>query len=149
MRWVLAVAIPLVLVLALAASSWFWQWPVVLKDLLGLTAGSSVEIVIASPSDGSEVFLGQEVAVEATLLSGPELPATDRVELRVNGTVVSTQPLGSNAGTDRAALPVSLVWLPTEVAEVNVEVIAVTAQGDVQGQANIRLTVTEAASEAP
>jgi hypothetical protein len=145
--WVLAVAVPLLVILGLAVSSWFWQWPLALQSWLGLAPAANVQITIASPSDGTEVVRGQEVAIEATLFSSSGLQGVDRVELQADGRTVRSQPVWSQVEARQSTLPLSLPWLPTETGEHRIDVIALAADGERLGQANINLTVTEASAE--
>lgn len=107
-----------------------------------------VRVTIASPGDGSQVTLGQEVAVESTIDARPNLQAVEHVELQVNGQTVKARPVRSKIQPGQTSLPLSLPWLPTGVGEYRMTVIALSGQGTPLGEATITLYVTEASGEA-
>jgi len=111
------------------------------------TVGVPIQVTIASPADGSQVALGQEVAVESTLHSASGLQAADRVELQVNGQTVASRSLRSTVQSGQTSLPLSQSWLPTALGECQLTVVVHPAQGDPLGQASIALYVAETADE--
>jgi hypothetical protein len=107
-----------------------------------------VEVTIASPADGSEVKLGQEVAIETTVNASPDLQAIDRVELQVNGQTVDTQAVQSQVQPGQDSLPLSQMWRPMDVGEFELAVTALSAAGVPLGAATLTLNVAEASEEA-
>ena len=91
---------------------------------------SYVQVAIASPADGSDVLLGQVVAVESTIDAHPGLQLVDRVELQVNELTVDSQPIQPRIQPDQTSLPLAQAWRPTEVGEYLVAVKAFSSQGD-------------------
>jgi hypothetical protein len=110
-------------------------------------ANTQVQVTIASPADGSQVTLDQEVAVESTLYAGSGLQATDRVELQADGQTVETHAVGSKVQSGETSLPLSQRWLPTAAGQHELAVVVVSAQGDTLGKADITLQVLAAPDE--
>lgn len=111
-------------------------------------AHPDVQVTIASPDDGSQAILGQEVAVESTIDATPDLQAVERVELQVNGQTVEAQPVQAKIQPEQTSLPLSLPWLPTGTGEYQITVVALSGQDTPLGEATITLYVTEASGEA-
>jgi hypothetical protein len=109
---------------------------------------ADVRIDIASPADGSQVALGQVVAVESTIDASPDLQAVARVELLVEGETVDTQPVQSKIEAGQTSLPLSQPWRPNAVGEQQVVVSAFSDEGTVLGSASITLLVAETTDEA-
>jgi hypothetical protein len=107
-----------------------------------------VKVLIASPGDGDEVPLGQEVGIELTLSAEPGLEAVDRVELRVDGQIVGEQPVGTRLPPDQRSLPLSLAWLPGAVGHYRITVTAVSSSKEPLGSAEIALHVAELSAPA-
>jgi hypothetical protein len=112
------------------------------------TANIQVQVSIASPADGSRVALDQEVAIESTIQAASGLQVVERVELEVNGQTIVGQAVRSKLQPEQTSLPLSQPWLPTTAGEYEVTVSALSAQGDLLGQATITLNAAEASSEA-
>lgn len=112
------------------------------------TTSVQVQVTIASPADGSEVALGQEIAIESMLRAPTGLDGVDRVELHVDSTTIEAQPVRSRLQPGQTSLPFSLPWVPTVTRDYTVTVTALSIQGDPLGSANIRLSVAEKPAEA-
>jgi hypothetical protein len=108
---------------------------------------SVVQVTIASPPGGSEVPLGQPVAVESMIEARPDLRMVEHVELRVNDQTVDNQPVQPGTPSDPTTLPLLLAWRPTEVGEYLVSVTALSSLGSPLGEATITLHVTETSGE--
>ncbi len=108
------------------------------------TAGTGVRVTIASPTEGSQVALGQMVAIESTLEGAPDLQAVARVECSVNGEVVAAQPVRAQLQPGQASFPLSLPWRPAHVGRYRVEVTALSDTGMPLGAAAITVTAVEA-----
>jgi hypothetical protein len=126
-----------------------FEWPVPFQNPFQPTPTPSiqVEIAIASPTDGSQVALDQEVAIESTLQAASGLQAADRVELQVNGQTVDTQAVRSRIQPGQTSLPLSQSWRPDTTGEYQVTVLVLPAEGESLGQATITLYVEEAPDE--
>jgi hypothetical protein len=151
-RWflrVVALGMVLGLVLGMVALVILWQSPTFPGNLAqpAATQEAIIQVTIASPADGSQVALEQEVAIESTINAAPDLRSVDRVELRVNGQVVDTQPVRPKAQPVQTSLPLSQPWLPTDIGEHEVKVVALSAESTPLGEAVITLYVEEAPSE--
>ena len=107
-----------------------------------------VRIIIASPSDGSQVTLGQEIAIESTINAVPGLRDVGRVELDVNGQKVDTLSVQPQTQANVGSLPLSQSWRPESAGEYRVAVIVFSAENQVLGRADITLQVAEAPGEA-
>ncbi len=79
-------------------------------------------VVINSPTNGSEVVLGQELLVLAT---AQDVIGVTRVELRANGFIVNTVSSESPSGNQQFS--VIQAWVPSQVGTVTLEVIAYRA----------------------
>jgi hypothetical protein len=110
--------------------------------------GGDVQVMIASPTEGSEVFLGQAVAVESTIEGAPNLQAVARVALQVNGQTVDVQSLLPKVQPEQSSFPLSQPWLPDTVGEYEVTVVAFSSDDEALGTATIFLEVKETSSEA-
>ena len=109
--------------------------------------GVQVQVVIASPATGSQVPLGQEVAVESTIDALPSLAVIDHVDLVVAGVTVDRQLVKPQVQPQQTSLPLSQPWLPAAVGEYQVAVVAFTATGEPLGVAAIHLQVTRTADQ--
>ena len=112
------------------------------------TPSVQVQVTIASPTDGSEVSLGHEVAIESMLRAPGGLDGVDRVELGIDGQAISTEPVRSDLQPGQTSLPFSLRWVPATTRDYLVTVSALSVQGDLLGSASITLKVTEGADQA-
>lgn len=149
-RWRgLALGITVLALLGLAGAALLFQWPVPFPNPFQPTHTPSiqVDVAIASPADGSQVALDQEVAIESTLQTASGLQAADRVELQVNGETVDTQAVRSRIQPGQVSLPLSQSWRPDTTGEYQVAVLVLPAEGEPLGQANITLYVEEAPDE--
>jgi hypothetical protein len=111
-------------------------------------ATSSVQVTIASPLDGSEVALGQEVGIECTLASVSDLQAVARVELKVDGQGVDARSVRPSIQGGQSSLPLSLPWRPTVAGEHRIEIMALSDSGNLLGVAAITLHVAASALKA-
>lgn len=107
-----------------------------------------VQVSIASPADGSQVTLDQEVAVESTIQNEAGLQIVDRVELQVNGVVVDSRSVQPQLQAGQTSLPLSQSWVPTATGEHQVSVTALSEQGRSLGAATVALEVAEISEEA-
>jgi len=112
------------------------------------TPEAPVTVLIASPGDGDEVPLGQEVGIELTLSARPGLEVVDRVELRVDGRLVGEQPVRTRLQPGQASLPLSLPWRPGAVGHHRITVTAVSSSDKALGSAEIVLQVSELSAPA-
>ena len=111
------------------------------------TLTPSVQVSIASPSDDSQVAIGQGVAVESTLDASAGLQSVHSVELLVGGQSVDSQAVQSRLQPGQTSLPVSQYWMPTTLGEQQIAVVALSDQNEPLGQASIQIVVTELAEE--
>jgi hypothetical protein len=111
------------------------------------TETPTLEVLIASPGNESQVALGQEVAVESTLNAPAGLQGVDRVELLVGGQAVDSQSVRSRIQPGQTSFPVSQHWMPSTLGEQQVTVVAFSAQDQRLGAATITLVATESADE--
>lgn len=112
------------------------------------TTEPPVQVLIASPGNGDEVPLGQEVGIELTLSAGPGLEMVDRVALEVDGRTVDEQPVRARVPPGQGSLPLSLHWQPAAVGQVRITVAAVSAGHETLGSAEIGLRVAELSAPA-
>jgi hypothetical protein len=112
------------------------------------TGNTQIQVTIASPADGSQVTLDQEVAIESTLYASSGLQATDRVELQVDGQAVEVRTVRSKVQPGQTSLPLSQPWLPTAVGEHQVAVVVLSEKDELLGKAIITLQVAETPDEA-
>jgi Ig-like domain from next to BRCA1 gene len=149
-RWRrLAWAVPPIVLVALAAVIVLqptWLFPRNLPQPTP-TTNTQVEVTIASPADGSQVALDQEVAIESTLYASAGLQATERVELRVDGQTVDAHAVRSRVQPGQTSLPLSQPWLPSAEGEHEVAVVVLSPEGDSLGKASITLEVAAAPNE--
>jgi hypothetical protein len=139
-----------VLLVLVALGVLLWQrWPAALWDSPSPTTASdfSVTVTLSSPAEGAVVAVGQEVGVESMLRAEPDLGRVDRVELRVRGQLVDSQPVGSRVQAGQISLPLSLPWRPTAIGEYELTVAALSAAGGRLGEDTITLFVAEAPGE--
>jgi hypothetical protein len=108
---------------------------------------SDVQVTIASPADGSQVVLGQEVAIESTI-NAPSLRAVGRVNLVVGGKTVNSLLVGPRVQEGQTSLPISQPWLPTDAGEYQVAVLAFSAEGELLAGSTMFLVVREGADTA-
>jgi hypothetical protein len=125
------------------------RWPDALSNLVQPTPTPriQVQVAIASPAEGSQLALEQEIAVEYTLQADMGLQEADHVELLVDGQTVGSQAVRSKLQPGQTSLPLSQSWLPTTPGEHLVQVIVVSALGNSLGEATITLDVVEAPDE--
>jgi hypothetical protein len=144
-----AFGITVLVLLGLVGAVLLFQWPVSFSNLSQptLTPSVQVDIVIASPADGGQVALDQEVTIESTLQAASGLQAADRVELQVDGHTVDTRAVRSRIQPDQTSLPLSQSWRPDATGEYQVTVLVLPAEGESLGQATITLYVEEAPDE--
>ena len=144
-----ALGIALIALLGLALVLVLQRWPATFWNAVqpAPTVTPEVQVSIASPGDGSQVAIGQEVAVESTLDAPAGLEDVDRVELLVDGYSVDSQPVQSRLQPGQTSLPVSQHWMPTALGEQQVAVVAASEEGERLGEAIIKLIVTELADE--
>lgn len=144
-----ALGIALIGLVGLALVLVFQQWPASFWDSIqpAPTLTPEVQVSIASPGDDSQVAIGQEVAVESTLDAPAGLQSVDRVELRVDGQLVESQSVRSRVRPGQNSLPVSQPWMPSDLGEQQVAVVAISTQGEPLGEAIITLVVTELPDE--
>ncbi|RPI57088.1 MAG: hypothetical protein EHM56_03885 [Chloroflexi bacterium] len=141
--------LPVVILLAagglalLQLPAWPWDSPAATA-----TPEALVKVAIASPGDGDEVPLGQEVGIELTLSAQPGLEVVDRVELRVDGRPVGEQPVRVRLQPGQASLPLSLPWQPAAVGDYRIAVAAVSGSQETLGSAEIGLRVAELSAPA-
>jgi hypothetical protein len=127
-----------------------WQrWPAVPWGAPSPTAASdsTVVVTLSSPAEGAVVAVGQEVGVESMLRAEPDLRRVDRVDLRVRGQIVGSQPVGSRVEAGQTSLPLSLPWRPTAVGEYELTVAVLSTTGERLGEDTITLFVAEAPGE--
>jgi hypothetical protein len=147
----LALGVALLALLGLAGSVALWlapsevAWspfqPVPVEEV-------RVEVSIASPADGSQIALGQVVAIESTIGAERNLQAVDRVVLQVDGQTVDVQTLDLQIQPAQTSFPLSLPWRPDAVGEYQVGVTVLSAEDKPLGTAAVILQVAEASEEA-
>jgi hypothetical protein len=132
--------------LGVAAAILWVQRPQVAGSLVPSvpTEPPHVQVTIASPADGSQVALGQVVAVEATIAGVPNLGGVDRVEFRANGQPVASQPVRARIQPGQSSLPLSQPWRPVALGEYEVMVTVYSTQDQPLGRATLSLSVVEA-----
>ena len=144
-----ALGIALIALLGLALVLVLQQWPAGFWGSIqpAPTLAPEVQVSIASPGNESQVTIGQEVAVESTLDAPAGLQSIDRVELLVGGQPVDSQSVRSRVQPGQTSLPVSQHWMPSDLGEQQVAVVALSDQDEPLGEAIINLIVTELADE--
>jgi hypothetical protein len=147
-RLLLATAL-LVALAGLAIVLVFWLHPPAKDSLAALTPTEPlrVQVSIASPAEGSQVAIGQVVAIEATIVGAPSLWGVARVEFQANGELVAAQPVQPKIQIGQASLPVSQAWRPAALGQYQVTVTAYSSQDEPLGTAGLSLAVVELASE--
>jgi hypothetical protein len=146
----LALGLTLLALLAIAGSLVLWQSGLdVSWNPFRPTpaAHTQVMVSIASPADGAQVALGQEIAIESTIDGMPDLQAVDRVVLQVNGQRLDVQSVQSQGRPEDVSFPLSQPWRPESVGEYQVEVTALSGEDEPLGTAAIVLQVTEVSDE--
>jgi hypothetical protein len=108
---------------------------------------TDIQVSIASPAEGSQVALGQVVAIESTIDASPDLGDVDRVELRIDGQTVDTQPVAPKVQRGQTSLPLSQPWRPNQAGEHQVVVTALSGEDNVLASATVVLRVAETADE--
>jgi len=111
------------------------------------TPSASITVNIASPADGSEVTLGQEVAIESTIDALTDLQTVAQVLLQANGQAVDIQSVRAKIQPQQLSLPLSQRWRPTTTGEYQVAVSALADGGESLGVATITLQVVEPSSD--
>jgi hypothetical protein len=144
-----ALGIALMALVGVALALVLQQWPANFWNAIqpAPTATPEVQVSIASPGSDSQVAIGQEVAVESTLDAPAGLQSVDRVELLVDGQSVDSQSVQSRLQPGQTSLPVSQHWMPSDLGEQRVTVVALSNQDERLGEAIINLVVTELADE--
>jgi hypothetical protein len=144
------ILIGIVLVGAISASV-LWRWPAAPwnSTQLATVEDPVVRVSIASPADGSQVILGQEVAVESTINAAPDLQVVEHVDLVVEGDVINRLMVGPKIQPGQMSLPLSQPWLSTAPGEHQVAVVAFSANGDPLAVAAVSLHVEESPDKAP
>lgn len=146
----LALGVALVVLAVVVGVMAYLQQPAVLWNLLQPTPTPEqpVSVNIASPADGSEVPLGQVLAVESTINAATDLGSVDRVELRVDGEQIDSQPVQAKIQPDQTSFPFSLAWRPGAIGDYQVAVAALSAGGSPLGTASISVSVIESSGQA-
>jgi hypothetical protein len=152
-RWIRALALGAALIVLLAAAGALslqqgWIGDGNRAQPVPIPTSTDVLIGIASPADGSQVALGQVIAVESTIDASPDLEAVARVELLVDGETVDTQLVQPKIEAGQTSLPLSQPWRPDAVGEKQIVVTAFSEAGTILGSAAITLLVAETAEEA-
>ena len=141
--WVPLLAAILIL---LVGAGLLWQgWG--RRGSLITTDPPAIQVLIASPADGSQVAAGQVVAIEASLKTERSLQAVDHVEFRVDGVLIGTQAVPPKIAPGQTSLPLSQQWRPTAIGEHQVTVTANATGGGALGSAAITLNVAQASAE--
>jgi hypothetical protein len=150
-RWLLAAGTVFVVLLGLVGMSAYFGWPAAVwtPPTPAPTRSAQVEVSIASPSDGSQVILGQVVAVESTLHAPSGFPAIDLVQLKVDEQEVDTQAIQPKLQPGQTSLPLSLAWQPSASGEYQVVVTALSGEGEAVGSAAVTIQVIDAAPDLP
>jgi hypothetical protein len=127
----------------------FWLRSPVVKNLVASTPTEPprIRVSIASPAEGSQIALGQVVAIEATIAGIPSLWGVARVEFQANGEPVAVQPVQTKIQLGQASLPLSQPWRPTALGQYQVTVTAYSAQDEPLGTASLSVNVVETAGE--
>jgi hypothetical protein len=112
------------------------------------TPATQVRVTIASPPDGSQVILGQEIAIESTIDAVPDFRDVGRVVLEVNGERVDTLSIQSLTQTTGRSLPLSQPWRAETTGEHQVAVRVLSAEDELLGAAAVTLLVQAAPDEA-
>jgi hypothetical protein len=149
-RWQYAgLGAALIILIGLAAILVLKQWPGGFWNAAQPvpTPTPGVQVSIASPGSNSQVAIGQGVAVESTLDATDGLQNVHRVELWVGGQPVDSQAVQSRLQPGQTSLPVSQYWMPTDLGEQQVAVVALSDQGILLGEATLQIVVTELADE--
>lgn len=149
-RWRrVALGIALITLFGLVLLLLFQQRPAGLWGLVqqAPTLTPEVTVSIASPGDKSQVAVGQEVAVESMIDAPAGLQSIDRVELRVGGQPVDSQSVQSRLQPGQTSLPVSQHWIPSDMGEQQVAVVALSDQDELLGTAIINIVVTDLPDE--
>jgi hypothetical protein len=146
----MALGLALIVLVAVVGVMVYLQQPAALWNPLQPTPTQEqqVQVTIASPADGSEVPLGQVVAIESTINTAADLGLIDRVELRVDGQQIDSQTVQPRIQPGQNSLPLSLAWRPDVTGDYQVAVAALSAAGSALGTASVTLHVTESSGEA-
>lgn len=135
-----------ILILLVGAGLLWREWA--RRDIATVAEPPPVQVRIASPAEGSQVAVGQVVAIEASLRAASGLQAIDHVEFHVGGTLIGTQAVPPRIEPGQTSLPLSQQWQPTAVGEQQVQVTAHMAEGAALGRASITVQVVKAPAEA-
>ena len=111
------------------------------------TPATQVTISIASPADGSQVALGQEIAIESTINAVPNLQDVARVVLEVNGQKVDTLLVLSQTQIPERSLPLSQPWRPEAAGQYRVVILVYSTENELLGTAAVGLQVEAAPGE--
>jgi hypothetical protein len=112
------------------------------------TATTGLQVTIASPTDGSEVTVGQEVAVESMVSSPSGLESVAQIQLLANDQTVDLQQVQARIQDQQTSLPLSQPWRPAAPGEYQLTVRALSGEGQAQGTASITVRAIEAPAEA-
>jgi uncharacterized protein YraI len=91
--------------------------------LLG-ASNEPTEVTIDSPTEGSEVKVGQSVVIKGVAKGG----AIGRVDIQVDGQLYAQQPSGNTEGL--AELSIEAPWTPTSAGQHTVVISAIAAKTD-------------------
>jgi hypothetical protein len=103
--------------------------------LLGGSRGVPT-VVIQTPADGAQVFLGDEVSLQATASSASDITL---LELSVDGNVIETASSPDPSG--RSALTVSRQWRFVEAGRHSISAVAYTAGGKASKTESVEVEV--------
>jgi hypothetical protein len=146
--WALGIGIVVIVLAGLAGILTLQQWPDILGNPTQRAAEDQVvKVTIASPADGSQVAIDQEIAIESTIDTVSGLEIVDHVDLVVNGQTVGSVAVRPKIQPGQTSLPLSQAWLPTTTGEYQVTVIARWSELERLGEASITLYATEAPDE--
>jgi hypothetical protein len=105
--------------------------------------GKAVTIAINSPGSGAKAVVGEEVSIDSTATADA---GVDRVELSVNGTLVSRDvPPSGNPTTFRVVQS----WTPTADGPATLSVVAFDVNGASSNSATITLQVVTSVGDVP
>jgi len=142
-RW-LALGMTLLSLFVLAGVIVLWQGALAVpwNPFLPTPApDTQVKIIIASPADGSQVALGQEIAIESTIDAMPDLQDVERVVLEVNGKKVNTLAVQPQTQAHDGSFPLSQPWRPESAGEYRVVVMVFSTENQILGTAAVTLQV--------
>lgn len=112
------------------------------------TPSTSLQVIIASPEDGSEVLTGQEIAIESMVSSPSGLDSVAQVQLLANNQTADLQQVEARIQPQQTSLPLSQPWRPTAPGDYQLTVRVLSSTGEAQGMATITVRAVEAPDEA-